>query len=126
MRPHGTFAWNELLTSDPDRAMVFFAETLGWTYQSFDLGAPYWIIMSNDQMVGGLGSLSAGDLETTESYWLGFIEVDDIDRRHESAIALGAIAIRAPHDVPGVGRVAVVRDPTGALIGWMQGAAEAE
>ena len=60
MRPHGSFAWNELLTSDPDRAMVFFAETLGWTYQSFDIGAPYWIIMSNDQMVGGLGSLSAG------------------------------------------------------------------
>lgn len=126
MRPHGTFAWNELLTSDPERAMAFFAETLGWTFRSFDLGAPYWVIMFNDEMVGGLGALSAGDVETSESYWLGFIEVYDIDRRYQAALALGAVEIRAPHDVPGVGRVAVLRDPTGALIGWLQGAAEAE
>lgn len=126
MRPHGTFAWNELLTSDPDRAKAFFTETLGWTYQSFDLGARYWVIMAGEEMVGGLSGLSAGDLETTESYWLGFIEVDDIDRRYERAIALGATEIRPPHDVPGVGGVAVLRDPTGALVGWMQGASEAE
>lgn len=29
MRPHGSFAWNELLTSDPERAKAFFAETVG-------------------------------------------------------------------------------------------------
>jgi predicted enzyme related to lactoylglutathione lyase len=126
MRPHGTFAWNELLTSDPDRARTFVGETLGWTFQAFELGAPYWVIMSGGQMVGGLGALSAGDLETTESYWLGFIEVDGLDRRYERAVALGATPVRAPHDVQGVGRVAVLRDPTGALIGWMQGASEAE
>jgi predicted enzyme related to lactoylglutathione lyase len=124
MRPHGTFAWNELLTTDPERAKLFFAETLGWTFQFFDLGAPYWVIMAGDRMVGGLGALSAGDLETMESYWLGFIEVHDIDIRYQRAIAFGAIEIRGPHDVPGVGRVAVLRDPTGALIGWMRGAAD--
>lgn len=124
MRPHGTFAWTELLTSDPERAKNFFAETLGWTFQSFELGAPYWVIMSGDQMVGGLGALSAGDLKTDDSYWLGFIEIDDIDRRFAQALQLGAESIRDPHDVPAVGRVAVLRDPTGALIGWMQGLEE--
>jgi predicted enzyme related to lactoylglutathione lyase len=36
------------------------------------------------------------------------------------AIGLGANALQAPHDVPNVGRVAVLRDPTGAVIGWLQ------
>jgi predicted enzyme related to lactoylglutathione lyase len=39
---------------------------------------------------------------------------------------MGAIVIRAPHDVPEVGRVAVLRDPTGAVIGWMSAPAAAE
>jgi predicted enzyme related to lactoylglutathione lyase len=28
-------------------------------------------------------------------------------------------------DVPGVGRIAIVRDPTGAVVGWMTSAQQA-
>jgi predicted enzyme related to lactoylglutathione lyase len=123
MRPHGTFAWNELLTTDPGKARGFFAETLGWTFQEFDLGAaPYWVAFSGEHMVCGLGGLDAGEVKTDQSYWISFLEVDDIDRRYARALELGATEIRAPHDVPNVGRVAVLRDPTGALVGWMTGA----
>ncbi|HEV7275714.1 MAG TPA: VOC family protein [Devosiaceae bacterium] len=122
MRPHGSFAWNELLTTDPKQAKDFFAETLGWQFDDFSFGGPpYWVIRSGETMVGGLGGLDAGDVETDQSYWLGFIEVDEIDRRYARALDLGATGIRGPHDVPNVGRVAVLRDPTGALIGWMRG-----
>jgi predicted enzyme related to lactoylglutathione lyase len=121
-RPHGTFAWNELLSTDPAAARHFFAATLGWTFEDFSFGGPpYWVIRSGDDMVGGLGGLDAGDVAATESYWIAFIEVDDIDRRYAVALAGGATEIRAPHEVPNVGRVAVLRDPTGALVGWMTG-----
>jgi uncharacterized protein len=120
-RPHGTFAWNELLTSDPAAAKSFFAKTLGWSFEDFELGVEYSVIKCGDEMVGGLGGLNAGDVPTGESYWIGFVEVADIDRRYGLALQLGAHAIRAPHDVPNVGRVAVLRDPTGGLIGWMEG-----
>jgi uncharacterized protein len=123
MRPHGIVAWSELLSRDPEKARAFFAETLGWTFEDFSFGGPpYWVIKSGEAMVGGLGGLDAGDVETDESYWITFIEVDEIDRRFQLALELGATAIREPHDVPNVGRVAVLRDPTGALVGWMRGA----
>jgi predicted enzyme related to lactoylglutathione lyase len=123
MRPHGIFAWNELLSSDPEAAKGFFAETLGWRFEDFSFGGPpYWVIKAGDELVGGLGGLDAGEVQTDQSYWIGFIEVEDIDRRYARAVELGATEIRAPHDVPNVGRVAVLRDPTGALIGWMRGA----
>lgn len=123
MRPHGTVAWTELLSRDPAKAKAFFGETLGWTFEDFSFGGPpYWVIKSGDAMVGGLGGLDAGDVDTDDSYWITFIEVDEIDRRFQNAVELGATAIRAPHDVPNVGRVAVLRDPTGAVVGWMTGA----
>lgn len=121
-RQHGTIVWNDLLTSNVERAKRFYAETLGWTYEDFSLaGQPYFVIRSGETMVGGLGAIEHGDLETTQSYWLAFIEVSEIDERFAQALEAGATAIRPPHTVPDVGRVCVLRDPTGAAIGWMQG-----
>lgn len=120
-RPHGTFAWNDLLTTDVEKAKAFFTRTLGWAYEDFSLeGHPYFVIRSGDEMVGGLGAIEQGDVETGTSYWIGFIEVDTIDERFATALQLGATVIRPPHDVENIGRVCVLRDPTGALIGWMQ------
>lgn len=122
-RPHGTFAWNDLLTSDVEKAKAFFTRTLGWTYEDYSLeGQPYFVIRSGDAMVGGLGAIEQGDVETTLSYWLAFIEVADIDERFALALEAGATAIRPPHDIASIGRVCVLRDPTGAAIGWMQSA----
>lgn len=70
-------------------------------------------------MVGGLGGLEIGSTPGTTSYWFSFIEVEDLDIRIAKAVELGATVIRPAEDVPNVGRVAVLRDPTGAAIGWM-------
>ena len=121
-RKHGVFVWNELLTTDVEKAKAFFGATLGWSFRERELdGHPYAVIWSGEEMVGGLGALETGDVETTQSYWLAFIEVTDIAERFATALEHGATAIRPPHDVEGIGRVCVLRDPTGAVIGWMQG-----
>ncbi len=121
-RPHGLFAWHDLLATDVEKAKAFFTATLDWTYENYDLaGEPYFVIRSGDEMVGGLGTLSQGYLAGPQSYWLGFVEVNDIDRRFAIAVEHGASVIRGPHDVPGIGRLCVLSDPTGATIGWMQG-----
>ena len=44
---------------------------------------------------------------------------DDIDARIELAKKGGATLAQEPFDVPGIGRIAMVREPGGALIGWM-------
>ena len=124
-RQHGTFCWNELATSDPQRAMAFYGATLGWTFQRFSLEeGPYWVAMAGETPVGGIGGLETGAVASAQPYWFVFVEVDDVDRRIAAARSAGAAILREPHDVPGVGRVAVLRDPTGAAVGWMTGLKE--
>jgi uncharacterized protein len=120
---HGSFVWNELATRDAEKARTFYADTLGWTYQEFPLpDGPYWVAQSGEKLVGGIGELETGAVPgMTESCWFGFIEVDDVDARVAAARKRGATILREPMDVPNVGRVAVLRDPTGAAIGWMTG-----
>jgi predicted enzyme related to lactoylglutathione lyase len=119
---HGTFAWNELATNDIDAAIRFYGEILGWTFERFDLpDGEYWVARSGDNLVGGIGNLdTAADPDCRLSAWTAFVRVSGIDRRFAQAMELGASPVQAPHDVPNVGRVAVLRDPTGALIGWLQ------
>jgi len=47
------------------------------------------------------------------------VAVDDVDARLKRATAAGAKVIRAPFDVPTIGRIAVLREPGGAAITWM-------
>lgn len=118
---HGTFVWTELATGDVQKAMAFYADTLGWTFEPYELlDGDYWVIRSGNAVVGGIGGLdTAADVGASASAWAAFIEVDNLDKRVEKAKGLGATVLQPPHDVPNVGRVAVLRDPTGALIGWM-------
>ena len=121
-RAHGTIVWHDLLTTDVEKAKAFFTATLGWTYENFQLeGEPYFLIKSGEEIVGGLGTLDQGLIDTDAAYWITFVEVTGIDRRFAVALEHGATTIRAPFDVPGIGRICVLRDPTGAFIGWMQG-----
>ncbi len=119
---HGPFAWNELATTGVEAALRFYGRTLGWTFARFDLpDGPYRVAKAGDLAVGGIGGLdTAADPASGISAWTAFVRISDIDRRFEQAIGLGASPVQVPHDVPRVGRVAVLRDPTGALIGWLQ------
>lgn len=122
---HGRFVWNELASTDPHAARRFYAELLGWTYEEFPLPeGPYWVARQGEDLVGGIGGVETSAIGSRQSHWFAFIEVDDLDRRVAAAAAVGATVLRAPHDVPGVDRVAVVSDPTGAPIGLLAAAAE--
>lgn len=54
------------------------------------------------------------------SYWHFYIAVTDADECARQAVSLGGSVVVAPHDVPGVGRICAVADPTGAVAHLMQ------
>ena len=117
---HGSFVWNELATGDVEAAKAFYAETLGWTFEEFELpDGMYWVARHGDSIVAGIGGADTAAVPETVPSWFPFIEVDDVDARLARAVELGATILRPAEDVPMVGRVAVLRDPTGAPIGWM-------
>ncbi|HJU74276.1 MAG TPA: VOC family protein [Gemmatimonadaceae bacterium] len=121
MKTHGTFTWNELATADVEGAKEFYSSALGWVFEQFPMPeGEYWVAKVGDQYVAGLTSLDQGSLDGAQSpYWFPWIEVDDVDARLAAASKRGATILRPSIDVPNVGRVAVVRDPSGAAVGWM-------
>jgi uncharacterized protein len=121
MWSHGSFYWNELLTKDAERAQRFYQQTIGWTFEpmAMDGGRTYWIAKADDKPVAGLFPTTGPDFEGVPEQWMPYLAVDDVDARVDRAIAAGAQLMRPIFDVPGVGRIAILREPGGAGIGWM-------
>ncbi len=120
MAGHGTITWTELNTRDVAKA--FYAATLGWTFTSMPVnGAEYTLIHSGTQpvMPGIFDMNGLPGMEGMPQHWFSYIAVDNLDNRAAKALAAGGTLIRPPFDVQGVGRIAIVREPGGAAVGWM-------
>ena len=127
MTDHGKFHWNELMTNDVEGAKAFYAETAGWTYEGMEMdkdgiwdgGGTYWVAMAGGAPAGGIMAMPPNVPEGTPPQWNAYIAVDDADAALAKAKAGGAQVLMEPFDVPGVGRIFTVLDPTGAPISMM-------
>lgn len=118
--PHGFVCWSELNVHDIARAQKFYHDALGWRFEEISPGGfPYWVIKSGDVTVGGLFFMNDPAFTHVPERWVTYIAVDSIDERLKKAKALGAIICREPMDIPGVGRMAMLKEPGGALVAWM-------
>src|SRR5262249_54090018 len=48
-----------------------------------------------------------------------YLAVDDVDARAKKATKAGATLMRPLFDIPGIGRIAILRYPGGAGVGWL-------
>jgi predicted enzyme related to lactoylglutathione lyase len=120
MWSHGTFYWNELMTRDIERAERFYADTIGWAFEAMTMpDGAYWCAMLGGQPVAGLFPLDRPEFDGVPESWMSYLAVDDVDRRTEMAVAAGARLMRPIFDVPDVGRIAILKEPGGAGVGWM-------
>ncbi len=126
MSVHGDFFWNEIMTRDVEATKKFYADSLGWTYSSMDMGpgGTYWIINNGETSIGGIVDMVGEAFEGMSEHWMSYVCVDDIDARIEKARAAGAVINSGPFDVPEVGRMAILQQPGGAVIAWMTPASQ--
>lgn len=122
MAEMGTFYWNELMTRDAEAAKAFYANTLGWTYDSTPMPnlGEYHVAKRGDTMVAGIMEISGPDYEGVQDNWFSYIAVDDLGFRLSLAKESGGAVLREPFDVPGIGRIAIIAAPGGAIQGWIQ------
>lgn len=115
MSKTNTFGWVQLGTTDPNKAKTFYEQLFQWNitpqqtegHQSF---------MAIDTGTGPVAGISKGD--TTESHWVPFVSVDDIQAYTNKAKSLGAEIIVPITDLGNnQGSICVFRDPTGAGLG---------
>lgn len=118
MNNHGMITWSELMTTEVEKAKAFYASTLGVTFEKFaDPEEKYWIAMADGKPAWGLMDMTGRPGGPTG--WFTYIAVDDVDARVKAAEAAGATLCMPVFDVPTVGRIAILQDATGSMIGWM-------
>lgn len=115
------FIWHELVTADQPRSGAFFSQLFGWSRKEVDAGpfGIYTLFQKNGQDVAGMMNPTA-ETPGKESFWHFYIGVTDIEACARQAPLLGGAVTVPPHDVPGVGRICIVADPTGAIAHLMQ------
>ena len=123
MTAHGAFHWNELMTRNLAEAKDFYAKTLGWTYETVPMtgmeGMTYTLVRSNGDLVGGMMEMSGPMFDGVPDHWFTHLAVDDVDKRVKTLKDAGGKVVREPWDIAGVGRIAIVEIPGGAMQGWM-------
>src|SRR5262245_65042613 len=103
------FVWYELTTSDQDAAEAFYRKVVGW--KTADAGQPgtrYTILSAGDRGMGGIAALSAEAIAAgARPGWLGYVGVPDTDGAAKRIAESGGAILRAPDNIPEVGRFAV-------------------
>ena len=114
-KTHGAFSWSELTTPDPEAAGRFYGALFGWTIKNMDMGTgPYHVANVGETSVAGIMSPPPGAGSMPAS-WGCYVTVDNVDSTLARCVELGGRTLMPPMDVPGVGRMAVLQDPQGAV-----------
>lgn len=111
---HGTVCWRELATSDLSTAKNFYSALFGWGLeQSKITQTPYLEIHIDGVAVGGMMAIDENwGPEPPPSHWSTYVAVSNADETVEKIKENGGTVRHGPFDAPGVGRIAMVTDPS--------------
>lgn len=110
----GAFCWNELGTNDTQKAQDFYTTVFGWGTQLFSGAFDYTLFKNGDQDVGGMYKIQPEIMGPIPPNWMVYFAVADCDASLQKATELGGKVLVPAEDIPGVGRFAILQDPTSA------------
>ncbi len=116
---HGTFCWPELVTTDQQTAKAFYAQVFGWTSRDapMDAGHVYTTFLKRDLEVAAATRLRPVlQKHGVAPSWTCYVAVSSVDACASRVRDLGGFVVTEPVDVMDAGRMAVIRDPTGATV----------
>lgn len=118
----GTPIWNELMTPDVPTATKFYSDVLGVRWDTMAMeGGDYTTLVVGDRPVGGA---MVPPMEGIPPHWNVYFNVESVDQSVAQAVELGGAVVAPAFDVGGVGRMAVLADPQGAMFNLMQSPTE--
>lgn len=120
--PNGLFGWIDLMTRDTARATEFYEALFGWTHveQPTPMGPPYTQFFKDGQLVCGMSPMMPGVPEQVGAFWNSYVLVDDLDAALAEVPGAGGSVSMPAMNVMDQGRMAMVSDPCGAIVGLWQ------
>jgi len=117
----GSFVWRDLLTNDVSATKRFYGKLFNWEFEEKSSNdTSYGTIKKNGTPIGGVIYLKREDEKVSESRWLSYLSVADVDQAVEHVRNDGGIVLKEPRDISDRGRIAVVRDPQGAMLALLR------
>ncbi len=114
----GDVAWNELVTADSAEASQRYASMFAGTVREERRGDNVYHYLRNDDR-DRAGVMTRPD-ERITPFWLTYFAVPDVSAAVSRAAELGGTVLLAPDPSIRRGTIALVTDPTGAVLGLMQ------
>ena len=114
----GSFCWIELNTSDSAAAKKFYQGLFDWQAEDTPAGPDYVYTMLR---IRGLEIGAMCELQPEQKahgippHWMSYVAVASADDAAKKAASLGGTVMADAFDVMDVGRMAIVRDPQGAI-----------
>lgn len=116
---HGKVWWNELVTSDLEKSREHYTSLMGWDTMPMPMpDGEYLIFKRGEEFVAG-AFVKSDEMGPVPDHWMTYLAVDDVDASVQQSVSMGGSVVRAPFDIPGTGRIALVQDTTGATVGLM-------
>lgn len=117
---HGALIWTELITPDPSAVAAFYAAVFGWRVETAPMPTgDYTVFFVEGGSEGGVAGAMAPPMPGMPTFWGVYFAVDDVAAAVERARQLGAKVLMEPTAMPGVGTLATLADPQGAVFSVM-------
>jgi predicted enzyme related to lactoylglutathione lyase len=109
------FVHVELNTTDVDKAKSFYGKLFDWQLEDVPMGpsGTYTMIKPG---AGTGGGILKHPVPGEPSSWLAYVGVEDVAASTQKAKSLGAKIMKDVTELPGVGWMSIIVDPTGATL----------
>lgn len=108
----GAMCWNELYAPDVEASRKFYSALFNW---KFKISPEYTEVHAGDAGTAGMIQIDEKmKAMGIKPHWMPYFAVADADGTVKKASSLGVKDYFGPHDIPQVGRFAVLVDPFGA------------
>lgn len=119
--PAGVPCWIDSVHDDPEAAAAFYGDLFGWEMSDqmpADAPGHYFMASLRGRTIAGVGSRP--EAMPAGARWSSYVWVDDADQTAQLAADAGGSVLMGPFDVFDAGRMAMIADPEGAVIGAWQ------
>jgi hypothetical protein len=111
------FCWDELVTPDAGAVQSFYEAVFGWKLGDYDDSGAIKVFKTDETPAGGLNTQAPAG---TPSHWLNYVVVDALASARERVTRLGGTVLMEEVHVGDFGKIAVVKDPSNAVIGLFE------
>jgi uncharacterized protein len=116
------FVHVELNTTDPPKARDFYGKLFDWELADTEMGGDIGTYTMVRPGQGTGGGIMKQLMPNAPSFWLAYVDVNDVKAATAKAKSLGAKVMKDVTEVKGMGWFSIIVDPTGAHLGLWQNA----